>query len=752
MTTAAARTGLCSGLAGLAVVLAATALSGVLAGARWFGLVLLTVALVVAVGSVLRSLRLPPALVAAGQLAALLCLVTALFSRSGLLAVLPGPAALGELHAVLSGAAEQVRVGVAPVPETTELRCLVVIALGLVAVLVDTLAVSARAPAASGIALLGVFAVPALLASELLPWWSFGLGALGFALLLTVDRLLRDDGTGPTGLGRALPRGAALGAGAVLLSLLAAGATGLGSEGRLPGTGSGLGGSPGSSGIGLNPFTSLRGQLESGTVVSLLRVRGLDERAYLRALTLSRFENGRGWTRGPLDGTATASGPVPLPPGIDAVPPGPVVRVRIEPINYVDGWLPTVGVPLGFADVAADWRYDPAALTAFSGRRQRADPYIVRAVLPRPDLAQLRSAGYPTAAELPAELARGYLDTGGVDPRVVALARRLTSDAGSAFDATLAIGRFFTGPGSEFRYDLQTTPGSSGDALVDFLFEGRTGYCEQYASAMAIMLRTVGIPARVAVGFTPGTPTGRGDRLITTQDAHAWVEAFFPRVGWVTFDPTPLADGRAVVPPYVSAAELAPPDTLPEPGTGELPVPRSGTTTGPSTATDTGGGTGGDTATGTLVGWLTGAVLAALAALVPAATREAGRRRRLHLVSGGGAGAATAAWEEVLAESADRGVDVAENETVRTTARRLLRKHALDEEGRTGLQAVVSAVERSWYGGGVGRVATDDPDLPDALATVLASLERCAPRSPRTRLLPRSVMRRLGSPRPAVTR
>ncbi|MQA14461.1 MAG: hypothetical protein GEV09_09890 [Pseudonocardiaceae bacterium] len=725
---------LSSAVAGLAVVLASTALAGVLSGGRWLGFVVVTVAVVVAAGAVLRSLRVPLPLVAAGQLAALGCLVTAVFSRSGVLAVLPGPDALGELRTVLSGAVQQIRVGVAPVAETTELLCLVVIALGLVAVLVDTLAVSAAAPAAAGLALLCVVAVPASLADELLPWWTFALGALGFALLLTVDGQRRhlvwgEDG-GPAGPAGAAPGAAAVSVVAVVLSLLLGGAaTGIGTDGRLPGTG---GGGGGLSGIGVNPFTSLRGQLDSGAVVDLFRVRGLPERAYLRALTLSRFEDGRGWMLGSLDGAAAADGPVALPPAVGEPPPGPVVEVRIEPINYVDSWLPAFGVPLEFADVGPDWRYDSGALTAFSGQRRRAEPYTVLAVLPQPDPGQLRAAG---GARGPAHIE--YLDTGGVDPRVAELAARVTAGTGSPFDATVALQRFFTDPRNGFRYELQTTPGSSGDALVDFLFERRSGYCEQYASAMAIMLRTVGIPARVAVGFTPGNRT-RDSRVITTEDAHAWVEAFFPGAGWLPFDPTPLVDGRGVVPPYVAAADPAPPVALPPAATEQPPVPTPEAATGPSAAAGPGGGGtgGGSGGPGIALTWLTVVTLTALAALGPATVREGRRRRRLRLVDAGGPDAATAAWEEVLAESADRGVDVVVTETVRGAARRLLREHALDDEGRAGLGSLVSALERSWYGRGEG----SDPALPAALGAVRASLARCAPQARRTRLLPRSVL------------
>ena len=89
------------------------------------------------------------------------------------------------------------------------------------------------------------------------------------------------------------------------------------------------------------------------------------------------------------------------------------------------------------------------------------------------------------------------------------------------------------------------------DQLADFLFYGKTGFCEQYASAMAAMLRTLDIPVRVAIGFTDGY-SNSGHQTITSQDAHAWDQVYFPGYGWVTFDPTPLTDGRTQVPGYLN--------------------------------------------------------------------------------------------------------------------------------------------------------------------------------------------------------
>jgi transglutaminase-like putative cysteine protease len=742
-------------VAGLAVALAATSLTGVLTGPRWWGWMVVTTAVVVTAGVLLRSLRMPPIVVVAGQLAALVGLVTAVFTGSGRLVVLPGPDAVAELSSLLGRAAQQVSHGIPPVPESTELLCLVVVAFGLVAIAVDTLAVSAAAPAASGLVLVGVVMVPTALSDRLLPWWSFALGALGFALLLTVKNegqpaarrhLAWGRSAGPERYLGAAAVAIAVGAGAVVVALL------VGMSATAVGTGR-TGNGRQVSGIGLNPFTSLRGQLNAGDVIELFRVRGLEQRAYLRALTLSRFNTRVGWERATLDGAVSAGSEeqtaerLPLPTGVTQPVPGPAVQVQIEPINYVDHWLPTFGYPLVLSGVGPEWDYDPDAITIFAGHRERAQPYTEFGVLPQPDPQLLRAVG-PAGTAAFATVDSRYLDTGGVDRRVGQLAAQITAGSRTAFDAIVAINQWFSQPSSGFSYDRQTTPGSSGDALVDFLFTGHRGYCEQFASAMAIMLRTLHVPARVAVGFTPGIATG-DSRLITTEDAHAWVEAWFPGAGWLPFDPTPLSGGRTVLPDYVAAGGT-------QPGGAALPVrPPAASTTTPAPDVVAGapqqpgvGDSGPDSGTRTglaVVGLL---VFAVLAGLTPLAVREARRRWRLHLVGVGGPDAVSAAWEEVLAESADRGVVPAASETVRAVARRLAHEHALDEPGQAGLHTLVDAVERTWYGSvshNFGHISTPgqtSTSIRDALDAVRISLARCAPSTRMTRLLPRSVLHR----------
>ena len=741
-------------VAGLTVVLAATSLTGLLTGARWWGLVVVTTAVIVAAGVLLRLLRMPPIVVAGGQLAALTGLITVLFTRSGWFVVLPGPDAVTELGSLLGRAAQQVRDGIPPVPESPELICLLVVAFGLVAIVVDTLAVSAAAPATTGLVLVGVIVVPAALSDRLLPWWSFALGALAFALLLAVNNAGRPtsrhlpvwtDSASPGWHFGAAPAAVTVSVGAIAVALLVGTSVSAVGTGQ-PGTDNG----GQISGIGLNPFTSLRGQLNAGEVVDLFRVRGLNQRAYLRALTLSRFDTQVGWLQGPLDGAVPAgggqqpAGRLPLPAGVSQPVSGSVVQVQIEPINYVDNWLPSFGYPLALEGIGPDWNYAPDAITIFSDRRQRAQPYTELGVLPQPDPELLRAAGPGTRAAF-ATVDPRYLNTGGVDLRVVQLAAQITAGSRTAFDATVAVNRWFSEPGNGFSYDLRTAPGNSGDALVDFLFTGHRGYCEQFASAMAIMLRTLGVPARVAVGFTPGISTD-DSWLITTEDAHAWVEVWFPGSGWLPFDPTPLSDGRTVVPGYVAAGGTRAEDT-------PLPArPPAVNTTTPEpdvvaeAPQDPGEGDPGFGA-GTRIALAVVGLLAfaVLVGLIPLTLRELRRRWRLHLVGIGGPDAVSAAWEEVLAESADRGVVPPVGETVRVAAGRLADEHALDEPGQAALQTLVGAVERTWYGGNsAGSSSTPDADreLSGALDAVRNSLARCAPPSRMTRLLPRSVLPR----------
>ncbi len=143
-------------------------------------------------------------------------------------------------------------------------------------------------------------------------------------------------------------------------------------------------------------------------------------------------------------------------------------------------------------------------------------------------------------------------------------ARRLTAGARTPFEATIAIERWLRSRGG-FVYDQHPPPPRGLPALADFQQRSKRGYCQQFAGTMALMLRYLGIPARVAVGFTRGKWED-GGWTVTDHDAHAWVEVWFAGHGWLPFDPTP---GRGTLSAtYTNASDSA--DAVRALGTGRF--------------------------------------------------------------------------------------------------------------------------------------------------------------------------------------
>lgn len=158
--------------------------------------------------------------------------------------------------------------------------------------------------------------------------------------------------------------------------------------------------------------------------------------------------------------------------------------------------------------------------------------YVLRAALeaePLPDNVEV-------AAEDPA-LRERHLALPKVDPRIPVLARRLT-EGRHRVAAVQAVEQFLR---EGMTYSLDNVPAGT-DPVASFLFDAKTGHCEYFATAMVVLLRAAGIPARLVTGFFGGTFVERGEYFAVRQgDAHAWVEVHFPGDGWVTFDPTPAS-------------------------------------------------------------------------------------------------------------------------------------------------------------------------------------------------------------------
>ncbi len=245
-------------------------------------------------------------------------------------------------------------------------------------------------------------------------------------------------------------------------------------------------------------------------------------------------------------------------------------------------------------------------------------------------------------------------------------ARRRTARARSPYEATLLLERWFRREGG-FRYDERPPGGVGNPPLVDFVEVTRLGYCQHYAGAMAVMLRLLGVPARVAVGFTAGTWKG-GVWTVTDHQGHAWVEAWFDGFGWLAFDPTPGRGTLSAV--YTLASDSA--DAVRALGTGRFldfspPLPESGR---PVTPTPVDAAAAERSVPWWLVVFLLMPLVAAVAVIGGKWARRARRlRRREPRALAGGVRA------ELVAALVDRGASVEETATtadLQLTAERVL--------------------------------------------------------------------------------
>jgi hypothetical protein len=144
--------------------------------------------------------------------------------------------------------------------------------------------------------------------------------------------------------------------------------------------------------------------------------------------------------------------------------------------------------------------------------------------------------------DYPEPIRQVYLQLPRLDPRVKRLADEITAGSQNEYDKAANIERHLM---AHYAYTLDLSGTHGEDPLADFLFVRRAGHCEYFASAMTVLLRAEGIPARYVTGFSPGEYNDVGrDYIIRESDAHAWVEVYFPGYGWITFDPTPPGDAK----------------------------------------------------------------------------------------------------------------------------------------------------------------------------------------------------------------
>ncbi len=499
-----------------AVLLASASLFQVFEGSGWLLRVLLAVVAVTGAASLARRAGLPRLLEPVAGLLGLGLFACLAFARSTLLfGIVPGGATLRSLGRTIGEGLLDVEELAPPVPANPGLVLLAVLGVGAVAVLVDLLAVTVRQAAVAGLPLLLLFAVPAAVLPDGLGWWPFALGAAGWLGLLLADGSdavsrwgtpLRPAGRGPVtsdpSLGRVGRRigAAALGVAVVVPALIP------GLDGRL------LGGEGGGGGLGgsrttttYNPILELGGQLRLPQPRLLMTYTSNDPAPdYVRLTTLDVFEEESGWSSSELSADlqddAVKDG---IPTPVDAAKVATDLYETSIDVGRIDGpWLPTTFPPTAI-DVDGPWLWDAESQTVFSTRtslRRVDDVYTVESARTRPTAELLRAA-----SGAPGEITEVYAERPPLSPYVQQLLDRTVAGKDTAYDKVAALQALFRDPVNGFVYDEDAdVPGFDEAGALEQFLRGKQGFCEQYASAMGALVRALGIPARVAVGFTPG--------------------------------------------------------------------------------------------------------------------------------------------------------------------------------------------------------------------------------------------------------
>jgi transglutaminase-like putative cysteine protease len=385
---------------------------------------------------------------------------------------------------------------------------------------------------------------------------------------------------------------------------------------------------------------------------------------YWRVAALDRYEstNGGEWT-------LAAQGSGEVQDGLHAPADSSTLRQDFHITGLADRWLPAAYKPVQLRG-GDNPLVVKASSTLVSNRSDVSDlTYSVSSRQPPGTLAPLTASQIErTNATLPSEM-RGYTQLPSDFPSDVRnVARSITAGAANPYDRARALENFFLDPAQGFRYSLDvdlSANAQSQNAISQFL-RSRTGFCVQFASSFTAMARAVGLPARVAVGYTAGRYDSiSGVYRVTSEDAHAWSEVWLTGIGWTRFEPTPDSDlpggtrvgARATNPS--SPATAAPPTSAPvasTPTTAAAPAPR-GTAQVDINPPATRGGRGGFTLDWQIVAALiTGAFLGAVS-VAGAIVFTKRRRRRRRRDDPDAAAAITGAWEEVLDRLGEAGLE-----------------------------------------------------------------------------------------------
>lgn len=569
----------------------------------------------------------------------------------------------------------------APTPTTDGFILASILGLALVALMADIAAFSLRAPLQALVPPFTLFTLCSLLGSgehRITSAVLFVVATLGFTLCVrgidaerAISWLPGDARRGPDALMRV---------GGVLISVAAALTLVIGPA--LPGAADeGLWTWRGGGGDGkrfiMSPLVDIRARLVNQSREVAFVVES-PVASYWRMMALDDFD-GSTWTVDsrfrPVDGNFRN---VPGRPSDTRI--SHQIKIRSLSSEYLPAAFQPVAIDIPEGEVTWD---DHSATLLLDERAGDGFEYIVESVLPDHTAEQLRAI----SGAVPPSVADRYLQLPPMDPRVADLAAQITAGATTPYDRALLLQDHFR---DNFTYSTEIPEGSGEDQIVAFLFEQRQGYCEQFAASYAAMARSVGLPSRVAVGFTEGDQSAARPEFFTVrgEDSHAWPEVWFPGAGWVPFEPTP---GR-VSPGSEAWTNLSPEadgpsggetttPTLPEDATATTLPDDFGEDLFPEMADGAGGGVSdeGDWKGPTVLIWAAAAVAVAVVWVVLisglALLRRDLRRRR---VADHGTARVQVAWTEVVEALARRHAVPRASETYREYAQRAgasLRRH-----------------------------------------------------------------------------
>lgn len=721
--------------AAIATVLASIALYPLLDSGQWFWNGIGAAIVVAVVGVATRRRAIPAVLCFLAAVGGLFLYLNMVFAgRQSWAGLAPTGASLQHLRLLLKQAMTETSKYAPPVPARPGIVLLTVAGIGLVAVLTDVLAVRLHRPAIAGLPLLVLFCVP--LTTDARPGavggtLVFCAGMVGYLGLLSADgrnrlrlwgRLIhpwQDDADGQGLDVRPLAAaGRRIGSAAVVLALaLPLLIPGLKAHRLFAGDATGTGNGPGShSQITFpQPLDLLNTDLHETHAVPVLTYRTTDSSPpYLQVYVLGNLST-NAWTMGPPIFTTDLSRrglpPVPGLPNIDEVA-GPVLRENITlGANLVkSGNISYLPLPYPTRQLAADgdWRVDKTTLAVLSPSAQLAGLHysvFAKDLNPTPD--KLRAAPAPSGALGSETSVPAAYQT----PRMRRLVQQITAGRTTPYGRAVAIQQWFTTPG-RFTYSLKVAQTQSSSALIHFLTKSRKGYCQQFAFAMAVLARMVGIPARVVVGYTQGSFTGNNTWQVKTSDAHAWPELYFSGVGWLRFEPTP--PNTVGLPGQATASAPAYSTPLSDvsggnasPNVGLRPSPHSNGSQNSASSSKVGlnearkiapgaGGASGHGRHGTPPIAPVAIALLVVLLIAPATTRALGRRWRWWRAQDD-VSRAHVAWHELRNDLTDYRIAYRASESPRALSHRIATSLGLAGAERDALERIALAEERASY-------------------------------------------------------